>query len=163
MAKGIGDLPIKLREKIIILHQVRSEHLLNVREFYKRKKIKSNVVSFFKDMKVCLNKASLIISRAGSSTIHENIMAGVPAIYFPLKNSVGNHQHENALVFKNNKAAWILKEDDIENGYFTKFLSQIIKKPDLLKKFSSNNRRLRNPLAAKKLKKIILSLESKNV
>ena len=118
---------------------------------------------FFKDMKVCLNKASLIISRAGSSTIHENIMAGVPAIYFPLKNSVGNHQHENALVFKNNKAAWILKEDDIENGYFTKFLSQIIKKPDLLKKFSSNNRRLRNPLAAEKLKKIILSLESKNV
>ena len=88
-------------------------------------------------------------------------MAGVPAIYFPLKNSVGNHQHENAFT-KNNKAAWILKEDDID-GYFTKFLSQIIKQPDLLKKFSSNNRRLRNPLAAKKLKKIILSLESKNV
>ncbi len=163
LAKVIVALPLKLRKKVIIFHQVRSEHLLNVKELYERKKIKSNVVSFFKDMKFCLNKASLIISRAGSSTIHENVIAGVPAIYFPIKNSVGNHQYENALVFKNNNAAWLQKEDDIDNGHFIKSLSQIIKQPALLEKFSSNNRRLRKPLAAKNLKKIILSFEDKNV
>ena len=90
-------------------------------------------------------------------------MAGVPAIYIPIKNSVGNHQYENALVFKNNNAAWLLKEEDIDNGSFVKSISKIINKPDLLKKFALNNRRLRKPFAAKKLKNLILSLEDKKV
>ena len=63
-----------------------------------------------------------------------------------------------SLVFKNNDAAWLLKEEDIDNGIFIKSISQIINNPNLLKKFSFNNIRLRKPLAAKKLKKLILSL-----
>ena len=35
-------------------------------------------------------------------------------------------------------------------------------KPDLLKEFSANNRRLGKPLAAERLKKIIFSLEDEN-
>ncbi len=163
LAKVITKLPIKLRKKIIIFHQVRQEQLLNVKELYNSNNIKSNVASFFKDIKNYLNKASLVVSRAGSSTIHENVMAGVPAIYFPIENSVGNHQYENALVFKNNKAAWVFKEDDLDNGSFIKSLSQIINQPDLLKKFSSNNRRFRKPKATENLKKLILGLEGKNV
>ncbi len=163
LAKVIVKLPIKLRKKLIIFHQVRQEHLLNVKELYDSNHIKSKVVSFFKDLKNYLNKASLIVTRAGSSSIHEIVMAGVPAIYIPIKNSVGNHQYENALAFKNNNAAWLLKEDDIDNGYFIKSISKIINNPDLLKKFALNNRRLRKPLAANKLKNLILSLEDKNV
>ena len=163
LAAVIVRLPIKLRKKLIIFHQVRQDQLLNVKELYDSNHIKSNVVSFFKDLKNYLNKASLVITRAGSSTIHESVMAGVPAIYVPIKNSVGNHQYENALVFKNNNAAWLLKEEDIENGSFVKSISKIINKPDLLKKFSLNNKRLRKPLAAKKLKNLILSLKDKNV
>ena len=84
-------------------------------------------------------------------------------MYVPIKNSVGNHQYENALVLKNNNAAWLLKEEDIDNGFLFKSISQIINKPNLLKKLSFNNKRLRKPLAAIKLKKLILSLEDKNV
>ncbi len=163
LAKNIVKLPVKLRKKLIIFHQVRKEHLLNVKELYDSNHIKSTVVSFFEDLKIYLNKASLIVSRAGSSTIHESVMAGVPAIYIPIKNSVGNHQYENALFFKNNNAAWLLKEEDIDNGSFVKAISKIINKPDLLTKFAFNNRRLGKPLAAKKLKNLILSLEDKNV
>ena len=163
LAKVIVKLPKKLKDKLIIFHQVRQEHLLSVKELYDSNYIKSNVVSFFKDIKNYFNKASLIVARAGSSTIHESIMAGVPAMYVPIKNSVGNHQYENALVLKNNDAAWLLKEEDIDNGTFIQSISQIINNPNLLKKFSLNNRRLRKPLAAKKLKKLILSLEDKSV
>ena len=163
LAKVIVKLPKKLKDKLIIFHQVRQEHLLSVKELYDSNYIKSNVVSFFKDIKNYFNKASLIVARAGSSTIHESIMAGVPAMYVPIKNSAGNHQHENALVLKNNDAAWLLKEEDIDNGTFIQSISQIINNPNLLKKFSLNNRRLRKPLAAKKLKKLILSLEDKSV
>ena len=162
LAKVIVKLPINLRKKLIIFHQVRKDHLLNVKKLYDSNYIKANVVSFFKDIKNYLNKASLIVSRAGSSTIHEIAMAGVPAMYIPIKNSVGNHQYETALVFKNNDAAWLLKEEDIDNGFFFEAISQIINKPDLLKKFSFNNRRFRKQLAAKKLKELILSLEDKN-
>ena len=162
LAKVIVKLPINLRKKLIIFHQVRKDHLLNVKKLYDSNYIKANVVSFFKDIKNYLNKASLIVSRAGSSTIHESAMAGVPAMYIPIKNSVGNHQYENALVFKNNDAAWLLKEEDIDNGFFLESISQIINKPDLLKIFSFNNRRFRKQLAAKRLKELILSLEDRN-
>ena len=163
LAKVIVKLPKKLKDKLIIFHQVRQEHLLNVKEIYDSNYIKSTVVSFFKDIKNYFNKASLVVARAGSSTIHESVMAAVPAMYVPIKNSVGNHQYENALVFKNNDAAWLLKEEDIDNGILIKSISQIINNPNLLKKFSLNNRKLRKPLAAKKLKKLILSLEDQNV
>ena len=163
LAKVIVKLPKKLKDKLIIFHQVRQEHLLSVKELYDSNCIKSNVVSFFKDIKNYFNKASLIVARAGSSTIHESVMAGVPAMYVPIKNSVGNHQYENALILKNNDAAWLLKEEDIDNGIFIKSISQIINNPNLLNKFSLNNIRLRKPLAAKKLKKLILSLEDKSV
>ncbi len=163
LAKAIIKLPKKLKGKLIIFHQVRQEHLLNVKEIYDNNYIKSNVVSFFKDIKNYFNKASLIIARAGSSTIHESITAGVPAMYIPIKNSVGNHQYENAIDLKNNDAAWLLKEEDIDNGIFIKSISQIINSPNLLKKFSLNSKRLRKPAAAKNLKKLILSLEDKSV
>ncbi len=163
LAKAIVKLPKRLKSKLIIFHQVREEHLLNVKEIYNNNYIKSNVVSFFKDIKNYFNKASLIIARAGSSTIHESITAGVPAMYIPIKNSVGNHQYENAIVIKNNNAAWLLKEEDIDNGIFIKSISQIINNPNLLKKFSLNSRRLRKPIAAKNLKKLILSLGDKSV
>ena len=52
---------------------------------------------------------------------------------------------------------------NIDNGIFIKSIFQIINNPNLLKKFSLNNKRLRKPLAAKKLKKLILSLEDKSV
>ena len=163
LAKVIVRLPIKLRKKLIIFHQVRKEDLSNVKNLYNSKNVKSNVVSFFRNIKYYLSRASLIVSRAGSSTIHENVIAGVPAIYFPIKNSVGNHQYENALVFKNNNAAWLLKEDDIDNGLFFNSLMNVISQPDILKELSFNNRRLRKPLAANKLKKIILDLKDNNV
>ena len=163
LAKVLVKLPKKLKAKLIIFHQVRQEHILNVKEIYDSNYIKSKVVSFFKNIKNYLSKSSLIVARAGSSTIHESVIAGVPAMYVPIKNSVGNHQYENALILKNNDAAWLLKEEDIDNGTFIKSISQIINNPNLLNKFSLNNIRLRKPLAAMKLKKLILSLEKKSV
>ncbi len=163
LSKAIVNLPIYLRNKIIIFHQVRNEHLLIVKKIYKKNNIKSYVVSFFKDINNYIGKASLVISRAGSSTIHENLIAGIPAIYFPIKKSVGNHQYENALVLKKNNAAWLFKEEDIDSGIFLKSLIQILNQPDLLKKFSFNNKSLGKPFAAERFKEIILSLEAKNV
>ena len=84
----------------------------------------------------------MVISRAGSSSIHENAIAGIPAIYFPINNSVGNHQYHNALFFKNKKAAWMFKEEDLDNGSFLKFLSHVITNSTLLKLYSINLKKL---------------------
>ena len=163
LSKVIIKLPIYLRKNIIIFHQVRNEHLSIVKKIYKKNNIKSYVDSFFKDISNYIGKASLVISRAGSSTIHENIIAGIPAIYFPIKKSVGNHQYENALVLKKNNAAWIFNEEDIGTDTFLKALSQIISQPELLKQFSFNNKNLGKPFASQSFKEIILGLEVKDV
>ena len=149
LSKVIVQLPLDIKKKIIIFHQVKEEDTLLVRKTYKKNKIKSNVANFFNDVSKYLKKTSLVISRAGSSSIHENAIAGIPAIYFPINNSVGNHQYHNALFFKNKKAAWMFKEEDLDNGSFLKFLSHVITNSTLLKLYSINLKKLRREICKK--------------
>lgn len=163
LSKAIVKLPENIKNRIIVSHQVRKDHLSLVRKIYRKNKIKFRVVSFFKNINHDISKASLIISRAGSSTIHENMIAGIPAIYFPIHKSVGNHQYENALVLKNKRAAWVLNETDIDNGVFLKSLNKIIINTMLLKRVSNNKKKLSKLNAAGRIKEIILNLERKSV
>ncbi len=152
-----------LKNKIKVYHQVRNEDLYLVKKIYKKNNIKSEVVSFFTDINNKIKKASLIISRAGSSTIFENAIAGVPAIYFPIKKSSGNHQYKNAEFFKSKRAAWVFDEEEIEKKFFLNELEKIINNESLLKEYSVNKKKISKPKAANKLKELIVSLESANV
>lgn len=163
LCKCLVKLPEDLKKRINIFHQARIEDLSIVRQTYKNNNIKSQVKYFFNDINMKIKKAGLVISRAGASTIYENAIAGKPAIYFPINNSIGNHQYKNALVFKNNKAAWIFGENDIDNGFFLKSLIDIINDKNLLRKFSKNKKNISKPDAAKKFKEIIMKLGNSNV
>ena len=163
ICKSITRLPLKTKKKLHIIHQVRANELAIVRQTYEQSNIKYNVFSFINDISIYLSKATLVISRAGSSTIAENAIAGVPAIYFPLPKSIGNHQYLNALEFKNKKAVWIFEEKLITNGKFTELLQKIIYDRTTLIKKSTNSKRLSKPDAGKKLSKLILGLASANV
>ena len=41
-----------------------------------------------------------------------------------------NHQHENALFYKNKKCCWIIEQNNITSDLLTKELSQIIENKD---------------------------------
>ena len=158
LSKSIVKLPLKIRKKLYVTHQVLFEDLVLVKDIYKRANINCKVYTFIKNINSNLEKASLVISRAGASAIAENAIAGIPAIYFPIPNSVKNHQYLNALKFKKEKAAWILNDEDIKNGNVLIFLKKIFNNIEILKLFAENNSNLAKPKATAKLSKLIMDL-----
>ena len=145
------------------MHQVKLSEMAKVKNEYMKSNIKHNVVTFINDISYFLGRATLVISRAGSSTVAENAIVGVPAVYFPLPKSIGNHQYLNALHYKNKKAAWILDEKSITSGAFLLFLKEILLDKKSLVKTSINSKKISNPKAGRKLSELILGLTIANV
>ena len=154
----IIKLPKNLKNRLIIAHQVRANDLKRVKENYKKNNIKSKVQIFIEDISKHLEEASLVISRAGSSTIWENSIAGIPAAYFPIFNSVGDHQFKNADVFRKKEAAWIFSEKDLDEGRFFKFLIKTLDNYKILNKKAIKNRSLASPNATKDISNLIMRL-----
>ena len=67
------------------------------------------------------NTTLLVICRAGASTIAENLIVGLPAIYIPLSNSIDNHQFQNAKMVANQNAGKIILESEILKKNFLVF------------------------------------------
>ena len=68
------------------------------------------VKDFLYDLPVYLSAASLVICRAGASTLAELAYLGKPAIIVPSPNVTNNHQDKNARVFEKKGAAIVLSE-----------------------------------------------------
>ncbi len=84
--------------------------------------------------------ASLIVSRAGATTIFEIIGSITPSIIIPSPNVANNHQYFNALFLKENNACVLLEEKEINIEIFNKYVEYTINNPviiDNLKKVGS--------------------------
>ena len=97
----------------------------------------------------------MVICRAGASTIAENLVTGLPAIYIPLSNSIDNHQKHNAEMMLKNKAGWLILEDEIKEQKFLKLLTKLLSSGKLLEKISSNCKKISNPYASRNLYRLV--------
>ena len=97
------------------MHQSKIEDINYVNNYYLKNKISYEVKTYFSDIHKKLKKAALVICRAGASTISENLVSGLPAIYVPLSKSVDNHQKYNAEMINRKKAGWLILEEEIKS------------------------------------------------
>ncbi len=70
------------------------------------------LLDYYENMNEIYAISSLVVSRAGSSTITELIHTKTPAILIPLPQSASNHQYENAMFLFENRCAVIVKDDE---------------------------------------------------
>ena len=108
--KLIENLSSRSKKKLIVVQQVRKEDTELLINSYKEMKIKSIIDNFFDDIYVQFNKADLIISRCGSSTLAEIELHNKFSVLFPLPSSTNNHQYYNAVEFKKNNQCLICDE-----------------------------------------------------
>ena len=73
------------------------ERASEVERIYQEKGIKAYISSFEKEMFLVWQAADLLISRAGASTIAEQIAMGVPGVLIPFARAADDHQRHNAL------------------------------------------------------------------
>ena len=148
-------LPCHLKKRLSIIHQVKSYQLKEVVSIYDNNNIKAKVKTFINDIDKTLKTTNLIICRAGASTIAENLIAGIPAIYIPISSSSNEHQYFNALKISRQKLGWIFKETEIGSEKFIKFLDNLLNSESILKSYSINCKKAAFPCASKSLYEIV--------
>lgn len=105
-----------------------------------------------------MKNSSLIISRAGATTICEIEAIGIPAILIPSPYVPNNHQYYNAKVLSDKNAAIMIEEADLSADLLYKTVSDIINNDSKLQKISENARKLSNPNVLEDIVKEIESL-----
>ena len=140
----IENLSSRSKKKLIVVQQVRKEDIELTINSYKEMKIKSIIKNFFDDIYDQLNKADLVISRCGSSTLAEIELYNKFSILFPLPSATNNHQYYNAVEFKRNNQCIICDEREPNLKKISMEIEKIVFKKKLHKIESSKklNRKL---------------------
>lgn len=139
----IENFDVLSRNNSRITHQTGKIDFQRITNFYKEKNYKqSRVIEYIDDISTELEKADLVISRAGALTVSEISESLRPTIFAPLQISRG-HQKENITSLLSDNACWCLKENSTDEL-----------KDLLLKIFNDKN------LIKEKIQNLIISKQS---
>lgn len=88
-------------------------------------------------MQAAHTAASLVISRAGASSIHEIALHGTPAIIIPIPEAISHDQRSNAYAYARVGAAAVLEQDNLTDGILASEITRIMGNQELYKKMSA--------------------------
>ena len=106
-------------------------------------------------VKVMAN-SSLLVSRAGATTLSEIFAMGMPSIMIPSPYVPNNHQFYNAMALIDKNAALLLEEKDLSSASLKAIIEKSINDEELLKSLHENAIKLSNP---KVLDEIVKEIE----
>ena len=106
-------------------------------------------------VKVMAN-SSLLVSRAGATTLSEICAIGMPSILIPSPYVPNNHQFYNAMALIDKNAALLLEEKDLSPASLKAIIEKSINDEELLKSLHENAIKLSNP---KVLDEIVKEIE----
>lgn len=101
---ALAGLPLE------IVHQTGPEDRERVERAYAEAGVSAHVVEFLHDMPARFERADLIVSRSGASTIAEITAAGRPSLLIPFPHAADDHQTVNARALVERGAALLLEE-----------------------------------------------------
>ena len=105
-----------------------------------------------------IQKAHLVIGRGGAGTLTELMVIGRPAIIVPLPTAADNHQTENARLFCDGGAGWLISEADYDPKLLAKRIEKLIREPDILQNAAQQALTLRPKEAAQKMASAVLDV-----
>lgn len=71
-------------------------------------------------------RASIVISRAGSTTIFENAVHGMPAILIPIPEDISHDQRSNAYEYARSGGAIVMEEGNLRDGLLAGEIKRIL-------------------------------------
>ena len=115
----IDALPYLKKENVQFIHQTGVNDFERVKAAYEREGVQNvRVEKFIDDMASCYEKSSLVICRAGASTLTELASVGRAAIFIPLPTAADNHQEKNARIFEKTGAAIVIPQASLTGAQF---------------------------------------------
>jgi UDP-N-acetylglucosamine--N-acetylmuramyl-(pentapeptide) pyrophosphoryl-undecaprenol N-acetylglucosamine transferase len=128
----IGSLPhlSRFREKLAITHQTGENDLDEVREAYRREGFRTDVVPFIEDMAAAYRAASLVVCRAGATTLAEVTSCGKACIFIPYPFAVDDHQRRNAEALLKKGACFMLLEQELSGESLARMIIELMEDPE---------------------------------
>jgi UDP-N-acetylglucosamine--N-acetylmuramyl-(pentapeptide) pyrophosphoryl-undecaprenol N-acetylglucosamine transferase len=157
--RSLTALPEAMRAALRISQQVRAEDLDRVADHYRVYGIDAELAPFFTDVSSRLERAHLVISRAGASTVAELAAAGRPAVLIPYPHATDDHQAANARAFAGAGAGWILPQTMLSAELLTERLGALLADGVALWEAAERARQLGRRDAAQRIAALALASE----
>jgi UDP-N-acetylglucosamine--N-acetylmuramyl-(pentapeptide) pyrophosphoryl-undecaprenol N-acetylglucosamine transferase len=141
-----------------ILHQTGTAEQDAIRQRYAALSLDADVQPFIADMAAAYRNATIVISRAGATTLTELACAGVPAILVPLATSAHDHQRLNARLFADRSAALMIEPSASAADSLRVTLAQLLSDPPLRDRLRHNLLALAQPQATHTVVSILQGL-----
>lgn len=147
-----------LRKRLRITQQCREEDIDEARRVYAEAGLKPDLASFFDDIPKRLKAASLLICRAGASTIAELTAAGRPAILVPYPYATDDHQTANARAVDQAGAGWLAPQPQFTAVWLAERLTELLDQPAELASAAKQAKKIGFPDAAERLAGMVLDI-----
>jgi UDP-N-acetylglucosamine--N-acetylmuramyl-(pentapeptide) pyrophosphoryl-undecaprenol N-acetylglucosamine transferase len=151
-------LPSELRKHLRVSQQARPEDKDAVTARYRELAIDAEIESFFGDMPARLQRAHLVICRAGASTIAELAAAGRPAILVPYPHAMDDHQTANAGEFAKSGGGRVISQTEFSPAALAERLAALFADPAALSVAAVSARDFARDDAAQHLAGLVQSL-----
>ncbi len=146
------------KDEIEIIHQTGLEDYERVREAYGQKGIRARVEPFIQDMATVYQQATVLISRAGATTLAEITACGKPSILIPFPHAAGGHQELNARALEAAEAALVIRQEDLSGPFLAQLILDLLMDTERLERMSKASRQLGRRDAAEKIVEACLEL-----
>ena len=129
-----------------------------VREAFERNGLQGRVERFIDAMDREMKAASIVVSRAGATTLAEVTAAGRPAILVPLPTATDDHQRHNALAMQEAGAAEVIEQKDLDGGRLAERVLALARDRAKRLRMSAAARRLARPRAAEDIVDVVMAM-----
>ncbi len=132
---GVLDAFRILQENVIpvaITHQTGEADAGLVEETYRTLGREARVIAFIDDIAAALDRADLIIARAGAMTVSEIALAGRPAVFVPYPFHRDHQQEHNARVLARVGGAVVVADDEHLGENLAQVLQRLGARPECL-------------------------------
>ncbi|MCF8720002.1 undecaprenyldiphospho-muramoylpentapeptide beta-N-acetylglucosaminyltransferase [Nitrospina gracilis] len=131
-----------VKDELRIVHQTGEKDEALVRQRYEQAGFDARAEAFIYDMEEQYRKASLVICRAGATTLAEVTATGKVSVLVPFPFAAHNHQEHNARVLEAADAAEVILDRNINGPKLAQSILDAMQNPDRLEERAKNSYRL---------------------
>ncbi|RUT25085.1 undecaprenyldiphospho-muramoylpentapeptide beta-N-acetylglucosaminyltransferase [Asaia sp. W19] len=152
---ALAQLPPGFKARLHVTQQVHNKDIPEVQAAYDKAGIDCVLAPFFSDVASLLQKAHLVIGRAGGSSVAELTIAGKPSILVPLPIAASDEQGANASQLVDEGGAWMFRQKDFTPDALAAFLAPLLNDPERLAGAAAAARRFAHPQSARLLADLV--------
>jgi len=141
----------ELRGQMDIVHQTGATDLERVKAGYAAAGMAAEVVPFVDDMSAAYARASLVLCRAGATTLAELTICKKASILVPFPFATDDHQAVNAAALVDVGAALTFREADLTGEVLGREIRRLAGEPETLQRMERSAGHLGRPEAAREL------------